>query len=89
MKMNLKYWRQKRALAIRDLAAKSGVSTSTIIDVEKTERLPKPNVIRRLATALDIEVSELLVDGEPEPMTGYVSLKKENGLMVASAVVSQ
>ena len=72
MKMHLKYWRTKRAMSIRDLAEKSKVSSSTIIAAEKTGRLPRPNVIRRLAIALEVEIEELVLDGEPESEPGYV-----------------
>jgi len=60
MKLRLKYWRERRALAIRDLSDKAGVSSSTIVAIEKTDDAPRPNVTRRLAAALDITVDDLI-----------------------------
>lgn len=59
MKLKLRYWRQKRALSIDDLAEKAEVSPQTIVSIEKGKEA-RPATIRKLATALDIDVAELI-----------------------------
>lgn len=66
IKIRLKYWRQRRVLTIRELAAKSGVSTETIVSIENEKgREVRPSTLRNLAKALDISIDDLVVDGTP------------------------
>jgi transcriptional regulator with XRE-family HTH domain len=51
--------RRARLLTIRDLAAKAGVSTKTVVDVEAGRVAPKFRTIRRLAAALELRPSEI------------------------------
>ncbi len=53
-------WRRRRAMAIRDLAARSGVGTSTINRLELGYQLARPSTARRLAEALDVAPDELM-----------------------------
>ncbi len=52
-------WRRRRALALRDLAAKSGVGVSTINRLELGHQLARPSTVRRLAEALNVEPDDL------------------------------
>lgn len=56
---NLKYWRLRRALSQRDLAAKASVSQGTVVKLERGQ-LARPLTVRRLAAALEVSVDELL-----------------------------
>jgi transcriptional regulator with XRE-family HTH domain len=51
--------RRARLLTIRDLAAKAGVSTKTVVDVEAGRVAPKFRTIRRLAAALAVSPVEI------------------------------
>lgn len=62
-KMRLRYWRNLRALSVRELAKKAGVTTATISNIENHGHLPTNPVIRKLANALEIEPKELFVEG--------------------------
>jgi len=53
-------WRRRRALAVRDLAARSGVGTSTINRLELGYQLARPSTARRLAEALGVDPAELM-----------------------------
>jgi transcriptional regulator with XRE-family HTH domain len=64
MKINLKYWRMRRAMTIRDLVEKSKVSSQTIVNIEKYARMPQPAVIKKLAAALDVQIEELVQEND-------------------------
>lgn len=55
----LKEWRQRRALALRDLAETSGVGVNTINRLERGHQSARPSTVRRLAAALGIDPAEL------------------------------
>src|SRR5690349_14950334 len=66
MKLNLKYWRTRRAMTIRDLVAASKVSSQTIVRIEKYGEMPTPAVIKKLSAALNVPVDELIQDTEKD-----------------------
>jgi transcriptional regulator with XRE-family HTH domain len=57
--------RQRRALAIKDLAARSGVTVSTISRIETGKQRARHVTIRKLAAALGVE-PEALTEGTAE-----------------------
>jgi DNA-binding XRE family transcriptional regulator len=59
MSNNLRELRIKSCLSQRDLAKKSGITTSTIVTIEKCRHHPQFITIRKLAKALGVETSEL------------------------------
>ncbi len=56
----LKDKRELQALSQQDLASKSGVAKSTIVRIENGQHKPNWVTIRRLAGALNCDVSELV-----------------------------
>ena len=64
----LRLQRARRGLSIEDLAGASGVSRSMISDIERGAKVPSVLVLARLATALDVTVSRLLGEDQPEPV---------------------
>ena len=52
--------RTRRLLTQDELAAKAGVSQSTIANIERSNAEPQFRTIRKLARALDVEPTELL-----------------------------
>jgi transcriptional regulator with XRE-family HTH domain len=56
----LQQLREKRGYSIRILAKLSGVSTATISRIENGAVDPKASVIRKLATALEVSMDELV-----------------------------
>jgi transcriptional regulator with XRE-family HTH domain len=52
--------RTRRLLTQDELAAKAGVSQSTIANIERNNAEPQFRTIRKLARALDVEPTELL-----------------------------
>jgi transcriptional regulator with XRE-family HTH domain len=52
--------RTRRLLTQDELAAKAGVSQSTIANIERNNAEPQFRTIRKLARALDVEATELL-----------------------------
>lgn len=59
----LRELRKLRVLTQQELAAKSGVSKTTIMKSEAGAIRPHPSTIRKLAAALDVEPSELVTLG--------------------------
>ena len=55
-------YRRRQGLSQRDLAEMSGVSPSTIYEIEKGRREAKPSTLRKLATALGVEVTNLIAE---------------------------
>ncbi len=60
----LRELRRLRVLTLRELEAESGVSYNTIWRLENGHRQARPSTIRRLAVALGVEASELVVAKE-------------------------
>ena len=52
--------RQERALSLRELGEKSGVSFDSIHKLETGRRDAQPRTVRKLAEALGLEPSELM-----------------------------
>jgi len=59
MNGNLKRLRRRRALSLTDLARMTQLGRVTINRIENGKQQPRPQTIRRLATALQVEVEEL------------------------------
>src|SRR5215217_5606093 len=59
----LKGLRESQAFSVRDLAEEAGVSTDTIIALEKGRRKAWPRNVRKLAGALGVEAHELMKRG--------------------------
>lgn len=59
--MSLRQLREDQVLGQRDLAARAGISQQTIVDIEAGRITPRPQTVRKLATALGIEPAALLV----------------------------
>ena len=57
--MTLRDWRRRRAISIEDLAASSGVSTKTIVQIEHGRQVPRFKTIRQLSAALGIEPQDV------------------------------
>jgi transcriptional regulator with XRE-family HTH domain len=60
----LRELRRLRVLTLRELEEESGVSYNTIWRLENGHREARPSTIRKLAAALGVEASELVVTGE-------------------------
>jgi transcriptional regulator with XRE-family HTH domain len=52
--------RELKGFSQRALAKQSGVSPATIYELENGRRKPNPSTLRKLASALDVEVADLL-----------------------------
>jgi transcriptional regulator with XRE-family HTH domain len=56
----IKALRKERVLTVRELAAAAGVSATTVSNIERGQSEAYPGTIRKLATALGVEPSELV-----------------------------
>lgn len=56
----LKHWRERRLLTQRDLAAKAGVSPTTVVRIETDQSDAELRTVRKLADALGVEPEELM-----------------------------
>jgi len=58
--MRIRQLREEHDLSLRELAKKLGdVSAAHLLDIELGRRFPSPSLLRRIATALRVEVEEL------------------------------
>ncbi len=55
----LREFRTRQVLTIRDLAAKAGVATGTIVRIEAGEPAPRFVTMRKIAAALGVEPGEI------------------------------
>ena len=65
---NMKKYRQILGISQIALAEKIGCSTTLIGNIEIGKRFPSANNINRIAKALEVKVSDLFADQEPESM---------------------
>ncbi len=59
----LKVWREYRGLTQTDLATKAGISQGQVAQMESGKRAGKVSVIRKLASALDVDLDDLVPAG--------------------------
>ncbi len=77
---NLKYYRLKNGLSKAKLAEKVGVSPMSITHYESDERKPSMDILKALATALNVKVSDFLAnEGEIRSLT-YGEFRKGSKL---------
>jgi transcriptional regulator with XRE-family HTH domain len=57
--VGLRELRERRAMTLRDLVAKSGVSMQTLVDLEHGRTAPQPRTLRRLAEAFEMSAEEM------------------------------
>ena len=57
---NLKRLRTLRALTQVELAQRAGVTPTTVVRAERNQAEPHMSTLRKLATALDVDPSELV-----------------------------
>ena len=55
----IRFFRQQRQFSQATLAEKAGISITFLSNIERGEKFPKPDIIARLAVALEVEVSDL------------------------------
>ncbi len=71
--LRLRFWRERRALSLGELSARSGVTKAAISALEKpNHRTPRPVTVRKLAAALAIEPHELYAEQESADERGEV-----------------
>ena len=56
---NMKAYRQKLGITQPELAEKANISTNFIGMIEQKRKFPAPEILERIAAALEIEASEL------------------------------
>jgi len=63
----IRHFRTARGLTLDQLGAKVGAAPSRLSLIENGRREPKLSMLRALAAALDVELSELVADEAPDP----------------------
>lgn len=66
----LREWRIDRVLSYRQLAALSGVTAKTLVDIEHGKRLAHYETIRKISAALNVE---------PRDVTEFAEALEERG----------
>ena len=66
--------RQEQGLSLDELSRRAGVSKSMLSQIERNQANPTVAVVWRLATALGVDVGELLRAGPPTPPPAIVTV---------------
>jgi transcriptional regulator with XRE-family HTH domain len=69
--------RQAQGLSLDELSRKAGVSKSMLSQIERNQANPTVAVVWRLATALGVDVGELLRDGRPAVAPSIVTVPSQ------------
>jgi transcriptional regulator with XRE-family HTH domain len=86
---NMKKYRQILGFSQSALAEKVGCSTTLIGNIEINKRFPSADNINRIASALEVRVSDLFAEQEPESMKKMASkkeLKSKFGKLMDKAI---
>ena len=73
---NMKLYRQKLGITQPELAERANISTNFIGMIEQKRKFPAPEVLERIAAALEIETSELFTTSA-SPQAELKKLHKE------------
>jgi transcriptional regulator with XRE-family HTH domain len=60
---NIKFFRFRRKFSQAVLAEKADISTIFLSNIERGNKYPKPDILARIAAALDVDVYELFKTG--------------------------
>jgi DNA-binding XRE family transcriptional regulator len=63
MRYRIEEVRKRQVVSQMELAERSGVARSTIIAIEAGAVDPRPSTVKKLARALGVEPSELVIEG--------------------------
>ena len=73
---NIKKIRNEKNLSLQELADLSGVAKSTIYDAESGKVNPTMNTLGKIASALNVPISELLGEESNDKITEYQNQNK-------------
>ena len=73
---NMKHFREISGFSQMELAEKIGCSPTLIGKIETMKRFPSADSLNRIAKALEVKVSDLFAEQEPESMKAMVSKRK-------------
>lgn len=59
MKMLIGDVREKKKVSIRELSERTGISRSALSRYENNQRIPRADILERIAAALDVHIEEL------------------------------
>ncbi len=78
---NLKYYRLKKNMSMKDLAARCGVTTMAVSNYESGKRRPDISVINRMAEALGIDTSDFLSSRNTSLVFDHREFRKNTQLL--------
>ena len=80
---NLKYYRLQKRMSKKDLAAKANVTAMAITNYEKGDRKPSMEILKALADALDVRVSDFLAVRNQNIVFTHGEFRKNSSLPIA------
>ena len=88
---NIKILRARRGLSQADLAEKADISIPFLSNIERGIKYPQPNMLSKIANALDVDVNELFVtnleSGEGNELLSHMSEDITKNVNLAMAEV--
>ena len=79
---NLKYYRLRKHMSKKDLAAKADISAMAITNYEKGDRKPNMETLKALAEALDVRVSDFLAIRNDNLIFTHGEFRKNSSLPI-------
>ena len=77
---NLKYYRLKKQMSKKELADKANVTSMSITHYEKGDRMPSMEILKALADALDVRVSDFLAVRNENLVFSHCEFRKNSSL---------
>lgn len=74
----IRIWRRERGLSQADLASKAGFARSTLSKIENGQLSPTFEILLKLASGFDVEITELLRPALPAPLSGRMQVERAN-----------
>ena len=68
----------ERGLSQADLATKAGFARSTLSKIENGQLSPTFEILLKLASGFDVEITELLRPAQPAPLSGRMQVERAN-----------
>jgi transcriptional regulator with XRE-family HTH domain len=87
---NIKFLRFRRKVSQALLAEKAEISTIFVSNIERGNKFPKPDILARIAVALDVEVYELFkTDTVPEDNKELINRLSEDITKNVNLVIAE
>lgn len=72
----IRSWRRERGLSQADLAGKAGFARSTLSKIENGQLSPTFEILLKLSSGFEVEITDLLRPATPAPLSGRMQVER-------------